>query len=105
VDEAFRKNTDGEDCPISFAYQPRQFAQECETAGFVTRFVGGYFAAVELSLYRSLGSRAKADRRLADEHRSFVRELEIDPDGFPRYRGRHAGIGGVYHLVKSPQHS
>lgn len=102
IDEAFRRNTDGEECPISRAYEPDDFVRDCEAAGFDVRFVGGYFAKLELELFGSLAEQAIADSRLADEHRAFLRELTVDPDGYPRYRGSYAGIGGVYHLVASP---
>jgi SAM-dependent methyltransferase len=99
IDEAFQRNTDGEDCPISRAYQPARFVAECEAVGFEARFVGGYFARLELDLFTSLGEQAIADERLGEGHRRFLRELEVGSDGFPRYRGHYAGIGGVYHLL------
>jgi hypothetical protein len=40
--------------------------------------------------------RALTDERLADEHRAFLRALERDASGRPRYAGYHAGIGGCY---------
>lgn len=98
IDEAFRRNTDGEDCPISRAYRPDDFLAECERAGFSGRFAGGYFAEPELALFHSLRERAEADGRLGHEHRAFLSELEVDADGYPRYRGHFAGIGGVFHL-------
>jgi SAM-dependent methyltransferase len=99
IDEAFRRNTDGEECPISRAYAPDEFVVACQAAGFKTRFVGGYFAMLELEGFSSLAFRAKADPQLGAEHRAFLGELELGSDGFPRYRGHYAGIGGVYHLV------
>lgn len=102
LDEAFQRNTDGEDCPISRAYEPDRFVAECEAAGFTTRFVGGYFATLELTLFKSLSERAIGDVRLGEEHRRFLRELQVGADDFPRYRGHYAGIGGVYHLVAPP---
>jgi SAM-dependent methyltransferase len=99
LDEAFRRNTDGEECPISRAYAPDDFVVACQTAGFRTRFVGGYFAMLELEGFRALAPQAKADQRLSAEHRAFLSELEVGSDGFPTYRGHYAGVGGVYHLV------
>jgi hypothetical protein len=63
------------------------------------RFVGGYFARLELELFETLRDPAISDPRLGDEHRAFLRELSVDESGYPRYRGSYAGIGGVYHLV------
>jgi hypothetical protein len=102
IDEAFQRNTDGEDCPISRAYEPDRFVAECEAVGFGARYVGGYFATLELDLFKSLAEQAIGDARLGEEHRQFLRELQVDSDGFPRYRGSYAGIGGVYHLVAPP---
>ena len=99
TDEAFRRNTDGEDCPIARAYTPDAFLAECRQAGFEARFVGGYFAALELRLFRTTAERAKTDTRLPVEHRTFLGEVDVGVDGYPRYRGQLAGIGGVYHLV------
>lgn len=99
TDEAFRRNTDGENCPISRAYEPDEFARDCQAAGFDVRFVGGYFAALELDLFKKLKAQAVSDTRLAESHRAFLRDLTVDPEGYPRYRGSYAGIGGVYHLV------
>jgi SAM-dependent methyltransferase len=102
TDDAFQRNTDGEECPISRAYAPDDFVAACEAAGFRARYVGGYFAALELELFASLGRQAVEDGRLGEEHRQFMRELRVGSDGYPRYRGNYAGIGGVYHLV-APQ--
>jgi len=102
TDEAFRRNTDGEECPIARAYRPGTFLAECERAGFGATYVGGYFADLELRLFRTLGDRATADHRLPAEHRDFLNELEVGADGYPRYRGQFAGVGGVYQLVNQP---
>ncbi len=102
VDEAFRRNTDGEACPIARAYKPEAFVADCGQAGFDARFVGGYFAALELRLFRTMSEPARADGRLPAEHRAFLDELEVGVDGYPRFRGQLAGVGGVYHLVARP---
>jgi len=46
------------------------------------------------------GDQAKTDKRLADEHRSFVNEIETDEKHYPMWRGKYAGIGGVYTIKK-----
>ena len=97
-DEAFSRNTDGEDCPISRAYRAADFIGLAGQAGFEARFLGGYFARIELSSDRELRQQAIADRRLLDEHRRFLERLELDGDGYPMHEGKHAGVGGAYVL-------
>jgi len=100
LDEAFSKNTDGEACPISRCYRSEEFIGLCETAGFQAEFVGGYLSQHELNLLRALHGKALKDDRLADEHKEFLRGLVNDEHGYPMYNGKHAGIGGVYTLLK-----
>jgi SAM-dependent methyltransferase len=100
IAEAFRRNTDGPECPISIAYRAEDFVAICERAGFRARFVGGYLSRHELERLRSSWAQAIVDDRLADEHRTFLRALTYDIDGRPMYRGFHAGIGGTYRLAK-----
>jgi ubiquinone/menaquinone biosynthesis C-methylase UbiE len=98
VEEAFRRTTDGEDCPISRAYVPATFVEMCRAAGFDATFIGGYFHRAELRWVRS-APRALADERLSGEHRDFLRSLQRDERGLPCYDGHHAGIGGCYALT------
>jgi ubiquinone/menaquinone biosynthesis C-methylase UbiE len=98
VEEAFRRNTDGPECPISRAYRGGDFLELCRRAGLTGDFVGGYFLKDELDWLRDHGAAALASPSLADEHKEFLAGLELDGRGYPRYRGKHAGIGGVYHL-------
>jgi hypothetical protein len=37
---------------------------------------------------------------LGEEHRQFISELQLDERGYPKWRGRYAGIGGVYTIKK-----
>lgn len=100
VEAAFQRNTDGEDCPIARAYLSEDFAGLCRAAGFRVSYVGGYFARQELELFKTTLPAALADPRLADEQRDFLRSLTLDSDGYPRYDGTYAGIGGVYRVEK-----
>jgi len=97
---AFTKSTDGENCPISRAYKPEDFVMLCQRAGFDTSFVGGYFHVSELDDLRKFGPQAIQDERLGQEHRQFLRELNQAGSQYPTYRGKHAGVGGVYELIK-----
>lgn len=98
--EAFSKTTDTEDCPISRCYRPEEFMSLCENAGFNGEYMGGYLSQYELNCPRDYTQSALHDERLGDEHRDFLRKLSFDERGFPKYQGKHAGIGGVYRLYK-----
>jgi SAM-dependent methyltransferase len=98
IDAAFQANTDGPGCPISRAYRPEGFVELCRAAGFDASFAGGYFHRHEPGWLERHRAEALASPRLPDEHKRFVRELTRDADGRPLYRGKHCGIGGVYHL-------
>ena len=98
VHEAFRRNTDGPDCPISRSYPAEEFVALCRDAGFEVDYLGGYLSKHELDVLERSWARAIADARLAPEYREFLRALTYDFAGRPMYEGRHAGIGGTYRL-------
>ncbi len=100
LEEAFAKTTDSESCPIARCYAPEEFLTICHKAGFETEYIGGYLSLHELKILKELGRQALRDERLAVEHREFLRVLTYDQDGYPLYKGKHAGIGGVYRLYK-----
>jgi SAM-dependent methyltransferase len=99
-EDAFQHTTDGPDCPIALCYEPDDFVALCERAGFDAEFLGGYPSRHELEVLGRRREAAIADERLGAEHREFLRELEADGDGYPTWRGRHAGVGGSYALVR-----
>jgi ubiquinone/menaquinone biosynthesis C-methylase UbiE len=96
TDEAFRRNTDGEECPIARPYVPADFENMCRRAGFEVAYRGGYPAQIELDCLDRLAAAALKDPRLADEHRTFLAALRRDERGDPTYGGFLAGVGGVY---------
>lgn len=102
VPEAFALNTDGEQCPIARCYTAAEFGALCESAGFEWQYLGGYLSRVELDHYRRYGEEAERSSELASEHRQFLAALDSDERGLPRYRGKHAGIGGSY-IVSKPK--
>lgn len=99
--EAFSSSTDGVECPIARCYAPDDFMNLCNSMGFDTEYIGGYLSLHELGLLKELGDEAVLDERLADEHKDFLRNLVYDEQGYPKYKGKHAGIGGVYRLCKA----
>lgn len=101
VMEAFSKSTDGENCPIARCYNPEDFILLCKNAGFNGEFAGGYFSRKELLIWKKFGRIALKDDRLAKEHKDFLMRLVVDDTGFPTYKGKYAGAGGVYYLHKS----
>lgn len=100
VDEAFRRSTDGENCPISIAWAPDDFVGMCQKAGFTTEYLGGYISLLELDWLAKYRSAALDEPALAAEHHDFIAELATDENGYPVYRGKHAGIGAVYRLAR-----
>jgi len=100
LDEAFTRNTDGDNCPISRCYSASEFIPLCRQAGFRAQFVGGYLSLHELQELEALGAQAINDVRLPEPHRAYLRELTYDESHFPLHDGHHAGIGGVYTLHK-----
>jgi SAM-dependent methyltransferase len=101
VDQAFTKSTDGPDCPISDAWAPQRVLDMIRSAGLEGTFRGGYLSVLEIEWLNRYGEAAKADKRLSEEHRKFIRELELDPRGLPMWHGKYAGIGGVYTIRKT----
>jgi ubiquinone/menaquinone biosynthesis C-methylase UbiE len=100
VEEAFSRNTDGENCPIARCYSAEEFIASCQEAGFDCEYAGGYLSDTELNSYKKYGKKALGDKRLADEHKEFIAALTFDPEGLPHYQQHYAGIGGVYWLHK-----
>jgi ubiquinone/menaquinone biosynthesis C-methylase UbiE len=100
ADEAFARNTDGPECPVSRAFHSWEFCELARRAGFDIEFLGGYFADIELDLWRTSGTDALAEPQLSHEHKDFLRGLTEDEDGYPRFKGRYAGVGGVYTVRK-----
>jgi hypothetical protein len=100
LEEAFRKSTDGEHCPISRFYRIEDFLALCSQCGFIAFLLGCGVTLWEMSL---LGVRFKAlmDERLGHTHRKFLKELRFNEFGFPiTPMGRVAGIPAVYELIK-----
>jgi ubiquinone/menaquinone biosynthesis C-methylase UbiE len=101
ADDAFARNTDGPECPVSRAFRPSEFCELARRAGLETEFLGGYFADVELDLWRETGGDALTEPSLAEEHRDFLRRVTDGAGGYPCFEGHYAGVGGVY-TVRRP---
>ncbi|MBL7069129.1 MAG: class I SAM-dependent methyltransferase [Candidatus Omnitrophica bacterium] len=102
VREAFSKNTDGRDCPISRCYRPEEFIEICGNVNFKdVDYAGGYFWNYVLKLFKRYNRIALEDDRLSIEHKNFLKGLKQDDQGFLTHQGKYAGVGGVYWLTKS----
>jgi ubiquinone/menaquinone biosynthesis C-methylase UbiE len=101
IDAAFTKSTDGPNCPVSDAWTSTHVLDMIKTAGLEGTFRGGYISIMEIGWLKDYGKRAVTDPRLADEHRQFVSELQFDQRGYPMWRDKYAGVGGIY-TVKKP---
>jgi SAM-dependent methyltransferase len=100
TEDAFQFTTDGPDCPIARCWRGEDFVALCREAGFEATFLGGYPSRYELEQLEEHRDRAIEHDRLGREHREFLRELERDENGYPTWRGKHAGVGGSYVLRK-----
>ena len=100
VDQAFTKSTDGPECPVSDAWAPQRGLDLIKAAGLKGTFRGGYVNTMELDWLKKFRQGALKEPRLANEHREFIAELELDERGYPMWRGKYAGIGGVYTISK-----
>ena len=97
--DAFRRTTDGPDCPISHCYRPPDFLKFVESFGFTGKFKGAYISLTELELlpkrYAAIQSRS-----LPREHRDFLCALKFNQAGHPIINGAVAGIGACYQFTK-----
>lgn len=100
IEEAFTRNTDGEECPIARCYSSGEFLELVQDAGFTGEYVGGYLSKTEIESWRKHGAAALDDARLDSSHREFLRSLTFDAAGFPLHQGKHAGIGGCFRLTR-----
>lgn len=96
--QAYALTTDSSDCPISRCYNPEEFVLMCKQVGFSAEYAGGYYTLLELDLLKKYKDEAMIDKRLGEEHRKFLAELDNSP--LPKRNGKLAGNGGVYWLEK-----
>lgn len=99
--EAFRRTTDGAECPISKCYRPSEFLGMMASMGFEGRFRGAAISLLELELM-SKRFQAIKSRQLAKEHRDFLSSVTFNEKGYPMIEGHVAGIGGCYEFRKVP---
>lgn len=97
--EAFKRTTDGPDCPISHCYRPSEFVEIVRSHGFSGNYKGSSISLHELSL---LPKRFDAieNRKLNSDHRNFLSAITFDETGHPLVDGHIAGINGCFEFIK-----
>ena len=98
--DAFRRTTDGEECPISLCYTPPEFVSLLAKHGFEGEFTGAAISMIEMRVCARRFD-AIADIRLAKEHRDFLSDLTFDARGIPLYQDDVAGIDACYRFRKA----
>lgn len=93
--DAFRRSTDGPDCPVSRCYKPAEFAAVAARAGFDCRHLGNAVSVWEMSLMHRRFE-AIMNPQLKREHRDFLKALQFDAFGRPLSQGHVAGIDSVF---------
>lgn len=97
--EAFRRTTDGPDCPISHCYHPYEFLEMVNALGFDGRFKGASISLHELTLLPKRFA-AIQNRQLGREHRDFLTAISFNEFGHPLVDGEVAGINACYEFIK-----
>jgi ubiquinone/menaquinone biosynthesis C-methylase UbiE len=99
ADEAFRRSTDGFDCPISRSWKKPQMLALAQSCRFEGRHLGNAASLFEVSILPQRFS-PMMDPSFPSTNREFLRQVSIDARGIPRVDGEVAGIDGCYELRK-----
>lgn len=97
--DAFRRTTDGRDCPIAHCYSPQEFLNIVHRSGFAGRFKGASLSLTELRLLPERFD-AIASRKLSREHRDFLSAMTFNERGHPIINGHIAGINACFEFSK-----
>ena len=97
--DAFRRTTDGPECPVANCYTPQEFLNLGLSLGLQGHFKGSAISLLELEL---LPKRLHAirNRQLDQEHRDFLSLLTFNEKGHPVFNGHVAGIAACYEFTK-----
>lgn len=100
IEEAFKRSTDEEYCPISNCYTPSEYLAICSNSGFKSRFIGSAVSLDEIDWALNERNNAMRNKSLHEKHRVFLKSLTFNDRLIPYYMGNMAGIDAVYELVK-----
>lgn len=98
---AFRMSTDGFECPISITYTHESFSALAASEGFSTEYIGTSISQFELKAWSRYGKQAVNDSRLAEEHRDFLRDIQIDSRGQLSRNGKVPGLNLTLQLTRA----
>ena len=94
---AFRRSTDGPDCPISNCYSVAEFTALAAQVGLRCVFAGASMSLHEMKL---MGRRYEAieSKALDPESRDFLSNLTFDKRQWPHHNGAVAGINACFRI-------
>lgn len=99
TDDIFNYCTDGLNCPLSLAFNDKEWNVICSKAGFEVKQIGNYYSDYEVKIFKKYYKKSLKDKRLDKVHRDFLENLELKDDIF-YYNGQIAGIGLCHQLKK-----
>jgi ubiquinone/menaquinone biosynthesis C-methylase UbiE len=99
LQEAFRRSTDGFDCPISRRWQASEMVELGRVAGFEATHLGNAISLFELSLM-TRRFEAMMDPAFGRQSRELLTNLRFNEYDLPIIDGQVAGIDGCYKLTK-----
>jgi len=99
LDEAFRRSTDGFDCPISRNWTVEEMIRLAQISGFEAKHLGNSVSLFELSLLPHRFA-PMMNPSFRTDSRKFLLKLMFDHRGIPFVEGQVAGIDGCYELRK-----
>ena len=98
--DAFRRSTDGVECPISNFYIPEEYLDICLKSKLKGVCTGVSIGLEEIEWVHTHMFRAMGDIKFPEIHRNFLKEITFNEQLQPVYKGRIAGINAVFELTK-----
>jgi ubiquinone/menaquinone biosynthesis C-methylase UbiE len=98
--DAFRRSTDGVDCPISNFYTPEEYLDICAKSQLKGVCTGVSIGLEEMEWVHTHLFKAMGNIKFPEVHRNFLKEITFNQQLQPVYKGRIAGINAVFELTK-----
>jgi ubiquinone/menaquinone biosynthesis C-methylase UbiE len=98
-DEAFKRSTDGFDCPINTKWQISGVLEITQRHGFNTKHLGNAISLFEMSLLPTRFT-AMIDPEFPSQCRDFLTRIVFDRRGIPYVGDKVAGIDACFELTK-----